>query len=1228
MKPKIRFLPLFVAFLTTFLSVDGSVTQSSRLSSVFKHQCPESCLCVPDVLDVELLIISCKWPTIQSGYLEKFPKNATKSLSIHCSDNGRPSKLPDGSFDGFSELKELRISSCKFDSLSSGSFAGLQSLKNLHISEFGDPQWNSDVFHEIRSIDKLSLVDGGIKNLPDGMLCVLRNLQILSVSGNQLSDIKLGLNEDCLLEHLILLDVSKNRIRQIDSKDLVAFPVIRQLSATRNGLDEIAADAFLPTKLLQHLDLEGNLIRALPALPDSLLYLNLADNRLETIPVTVANLENLVSLNFSRNEIDMRTPFQLFSQVIEILDFSYNRFNTLPTAVFERSVDTLKTLILVGNEISTLEIGGFGNYSRLQMLDLSNNRLKSLSEGVFEGLNELIELKLVNNTIYHVDVEAFKPLADKLQYLDMGQNKLTELPMAVGRLKSARHLDFDSNLIRKTYKFILNKVSHLSKLSLANNQLNSIESYVFSDCAKLNELNLRNNKIDLLNVDAFNKSPLLRTLDLSNNELTELRGSLKSLKSLRHLNLTSNLFSLLDWNEFPENLVQLQMSDNRVALLAAATKSKVRKLELQNNEITVLLTEQLPDELEFLNISSNRISTLNNSTFSRQPHLKQVDLRRNLLKSFNQQTFPLNSGLLKLFLSQNPLECNCETGWWRAAEPKSSSAVQLMDYKQIECTVQANKQLKSLSATKQDDFVCAYEEICEPNCVCCQFSSCDCKSKCPKGCNCYHDADFRTNIVHCDANKTKEVPFEIRELPMHATHIRLNGLKLHMLKSRDLTGRAHLQELRINNTGLKEVQPMAFNTLPSLKTLSLTHGHLHKLDAKIAVKTARLQHLDLSHNHLNHLSAELLETFPNLKDILLHSNSFSSMPELVLKVVPEKLRTLALGANPFRCDCVGDESVFNAQNFVASNVGKIVDVETVLCVENVTRAFRFNETFALSSQAPNVGEDLFVMKMVDFLRQANTTMCRRRNNGLFGGGALYSLFLVVIAVFFVITALCGLLYLAIAVLRKTQEGLKQHRYKKAPMSMNSSTLTPNGGFSPQPLINFDLFISYSKRDEQFVKERLCNTLHAHDYSMCLLHDDTPPECYSNRHQRISDELNKQMGASQTLILVLTKDFLENEWSTLQIKTSHQLFSARKSERKVIVLLDEAIDTNSVDNELGQIMRHNTCIPLHHQLFWNLLLGALPRRDYGSGDGIYADNNSETTQIYSDMYGTIVPSEIV
>jgi Leucine-rich repeat (LRR) protein len=78
---------------------------------------------------------------------------------------------------------------------------------------------------------------------------------------------------------------------------------------------------------------------------------------------------------------------------------------------------------------------------------LSDNRLESLPSGIFDGLHELTELRLANNSIYHVDVEAFRPLGRQLRHLDMSANQLAELPIAIGRLARANTLDFSRNLI-------------------------------------------------------------------------------------------------------------------------------------------------------------------------------------------------------------------------------------------------------------------------------------------------------------------------------------------------------------------------------------------------------------------------------------------------------------------------------------------------------------------------------------------------------------------------------------------------------------------------------------------------------------------------------------------------------------------------------------------------------------------------------------------------------------
>lgn len=52
--------------------------------------------------------------------------------------------------------------------------------------------------------------------------------------------------------------------------------------------------------------------------------------------------------------------------------------------------------------------------------------------------------------------------------------------------------------------------------------------------------------------------------------------------------------------------------------------------------------------------------------------------------------------------------------------------------------------------------------MCDTGCNCCAFSSCDCKSECPKGCQCWTDANKDTNIVKCSSLKGSDA--EVRSI--------------------------------------------------------------------------------------------------------------------------------------------------------------------------------------------------------------------------------------------------------------------------------------------------------------------------------------------------------------------------------------------------------------------------------------------------------------------------------
>lgn len=132
---------------------------------------------------------------------------------------------------------------------------------------------------------------------------------------------------------------------------------------------------------------------------------------------------------------------------------------------------------------------------------------------------------------------------------------------------------------------------------------------------------------------------------------------------------------------------------------------------------------------------------------------------------------------------------------------------------------------------KEEEFLCKYEQLCEEGCICCQYGNCDCKSRCPEGCECFNSNksltsdNYFANVVKCQG--VENGLQTIREIPMHATHIFLSGMNLPILQSHDFMGRTRLVQLQINFSNLTTIQPLAFNALPKLRVREFMGSKLH-----------------------------------------------------------------------------------------------------------------------------------------------------------------------------------------------------------------------------------------------------------------------------------------------------------------------------------------------------------------------------------------------------------------
>uniref|UniRef100_A0A0K0F742 Toll-like receptor TOL-1 (projected from Caenorhabditis elegans ortholog tol-1) n=1 Tax=Strongyloides venezuelensis TaxID=75913 RepID=A0A0K0F742_STRVS len=1271
----------------------------------YRFNCPERCLCIPDALETEKMNINCRWEKITQKYLDALPTNVTKSLSIHCKNIYSHSsffgkenknekillnemqylKSRKGLFELFTGLRDLRISNCTLttssNTLSSKLFYGLEALRNLYLDHVNNPNTQFSVsiesgfLKEINQLEKFSLTQSNIASFSNGELCNVGKLQILNVSYNSLADPSLG-TEACLtLKHLAILDMSGNKIKEIKNQDFSSFFSVQQLTLSNNLIGRIEKYVFKNIPLLQHLEIHHNQLKDVPELGERLLHLNLAYNYIQKLPFSVGELKEIISLNLSSNMLidDMKEKFGVYlkGRKIENLDISGNKFTKIPFEIFEESSDMLTTFDASRNNIRS--INKFGNMTHLQSIDLSHNKIEELKSDSVEGCNMLQDVILANNSIHKISPTFFDNQKESLISLDLSSNLLLEIPITLSNLNRIKYINVSHNQITNIPLLTLSKMGHLTSFDSSYNRLISIDSFVFSNCKKLKRLYLRNNRITQISKDAFRGSNSLSILDISNNYLDNFGpdgGAIDKLKNLRTLDFSNNLVEILNWSEIPPTLQDINLEGNRIVMLSIVdnTKINVKKINLKNNRLLLINGDRFPKTVEDIDLGYNLLKIIVSKTFVQLINLKVLNLKGNHIEEISEDAFIGNEeenrqhllGALKLYIGENPLKCSCKMTWilkYILDVPigidndlyhmQNVIPIQIADSSQAACFSLPGGQSIVLKKVKKENLVCSYESVCEPECVCCDYGNCDCNSKCPDGCNCFHSQDFSTNIVTCNSKNTSALrSFSPKDIPVHATHVYLKNLMLPVLRSHDFLARFRLKELSITESGIKRVEKSAFNTLLNLESLDLSDNLLEEFDGESLPKAHRLKRVYLSKNEIRKIDPNLINILPQLNELSLENNQFTELPSLLEDLSNKKrLQRVSISNNPFRCDCYDR---FKMQYWLVDNQHHVSDYDKVYCVENVTKAFKHNDTTILTSYPPNLGSDLFVMPMMQFMTEVNKSICVDKNVGWFGRmNVLDSQLLLILLIVFVISISLAVFCFCLLILTRKRRCIDKKGYKKGTMSLNCSTTSPQSGCSPLPpstllwsqaqsLLYFDLFVSYSKADEIMVCKTLCGPLDDEEYTMALLHRDGPR--YTGNVHQINDELNKLLECSQTLLLVLTKNFIQREWNMLQIKTSHQLFftqSLSKSKR-VIAVLDEDITLNDLDDELGQILRKSTYIRMRDPLFWNLLRSALPLRA-GIGRMVGSPtplSDCSSSQHYSDMYGTntsttgSVPSHLI
>ncbi|KAI7649114.1 adenylate cyclase protein, partial [Hortaea werneckii] len=259
-----------------------------------------------------------------------------------------------------------------------------------------------------------------------------------------------------LAQRLTMLDISNNRLEQLEHADLWKLNGLVSLKLSNNKLSSVPP-YFSQYHALRSLNLSSN---SLTEFPDALrqlttlVDLDVSFNSISSLGDlgTLSNLERLWATNnklsgpFDRSfshlinlkEIDARfnaiSNIDVVSQLpkLEILMLGHNSISQ-----FEGSFARLKVLFLNHNPVTNFDLNA--PVPTLSVLNLASAKLSRLPDAVFMKMGGLTKLTISKN--HFVSLSPHFGLLSKLEYLSIAKNELSRLPTEIGRLTELRYLD-------------------------------------------------------------------------------------------------------------------------------------------------------------------------------------------------------------------------------------------------------------------------------------------------------------------------------------------------------------------------------------------------------------------------------------------------------------------------------------------------------------------------------------------------------------------------------------------------------------------------------------------------------------------------------------------------------------------------------------------------------------------------------------------------------------------
>lgn len=588
-------------------------------------------------------------------------------------------------------------------------------------------------------------------------------------------------------------------------------------------------------------------------------------------------------MDLSENELQLLPSGALkFVEDVREIDLSANRIKS----VFEfPHLESLVTLSLANNSITSVEVEGLSHLESLESLDVSSNYIKTelhlaglvnlhtlnISNNLFQEvpssikkLTSLTKLDISKAKIRNLGYSPFSQLT-KLEYLNLSWNEIVQIQANTFQgLARLRTLILDANIIRKFEESHVTDMELLEELSLNDNQLLSFPTEIFLKLKSLTKLHLNFNRIAAISEELLRYATKLQYLSLDNNLLTEIpEGTFREMSNLRVLRLRGNnlkKFTPSSYAGLEDSLRHLDIGENQINYMPMLNLSAVEVLDISGNQLVNLHSKMFATstKLKRLVLAKNLFSKIDPAWIEHLNELEYLDISGCQISIIFDNTFGHSFRAKYLNLANNGLEAFGRSINVENVEELNLSGNYLTDAK--------------LNVKKLRKLNLSYNRL--------------------RAFNISSNSPFSLTKVDLSFNRLQELRDDLFGIHLALTDVNLSNNMLSQISSDSMRSFPNVKNLNFASNQLQVVQHRTFSPLRSLTHLDLSMNQIQSIDGTPFANCSSLNSIDLSHNLLEALTEECFNGLSrlrlSLKDNQLHTipqNTFSRSNVFALEAI-------------------------------------------------------------------------------------------------------------------------------------------------------------------------------------------------------------------------------------------------------------------------------------------------------------------------------------------------------